>query len=130
MNRQPRALLSVLLIGLVAFLGWRWWTNERTDDDGATQIVFSEAATRGGTLASSLRSEPRSFNRIMGGTICGMLGTIVLTQGAIHSRTQAEESCTQDKDIHIFHCRPSFLGCGEPVRTYSRIFLSGFPIFS
>ena len=63
-NRQARALLSVLLIGVVAFLGWRS-CNTRPDQDGATQIVINEASTRGGTLVSSLRSEPRTFNRIV-----------------------------------------------------------------
>jgi peptide/nickel transport system substrate-binding protein len=57
-------LLSVLLIGVVAFLGWRS-CNSRPDQDGATQIVVNEASTRGGTLVSSLRSEPRTFNRLV-----------------------------------------------------------------
>lgn len=65
MNRQPRALLSVLLIGLVLFLGWRWWSSTQTDQDSGTEIVFSDVSTRGGTLTSSLRSEPRSFNRLV-----------------------------------------------------------------
>jgi len=64
-NRQPRALLSVLLIGVVAFFGWRWWNSTRPDQDGGAEIVFSEVATRGGTLTSSLRSEPKTFNRIV-----------------------------------------------------------------
>ena len=64
MNRQPRALLSVLLIGVVAFVGWRWWSTTRSDQDDATQVVVNEVSTRGGTLVSSLRSEPRTFNRI------------------------------------------------------------------
>ena len=62
-NRQPRALLSVLLIGAVSFLGWRWY-NSAPDQDSATAIVVNDASTRGGTLVSSLRSEPRTFNRI------------------------------------------------------------------
>ena len=33
-------------------------------EDGASEIVLSEVSTRGGTLTSSLRSEPRTFNRI------------------------------------------------------------------
>ena len=65
MNRQPRALLSVLLIGVIAFLGYRWWSGERADDQAGVEIVFSDATTRGGTLTSSLRSEPKSFNRIV-----------------------------------------------------------------
>jgi peptide/nickel transport system substrate-binding protein len=64
-NRQPRALLSVLLIGVVAFVGWRWWNSTQPESGGGTEIVFSEAGTRGGTLISSLRSEPRTFNRIV-----------------------------------------------------------------
>jgi peptide/nickel transport system substrate-binding protein len=64
-NRQPRALLSVLLIGVIAFLGWYWWGGARPDEDGGTEIVLSDASTRGGTLICSLRSEPRGFNRIV-----------------------------------------------------------------
>ena len=63
-NRQPRALLSVLLIGVVALLGWRWWSSTQSDQENASEIVLSEVSTRGGTLVSSLRSEPRTFNRI------------------------------------------------------------------
>jgi peptide/nickel transport system substrate-binding protein len=57
-------LLSVLLIGVVAFLGWRS-CNARPDQDGGTAIAVNEVSTRGGTLVSSLRSEPRTFNRIV-----------------------------------------------------------------
>lgn len=63
MNRQPRALLSVLLLGIIAFTGWRWWSGQKPPADSGTEIVFSAASTRGGVLTSSLRSEPRSFNR-------------------------------------------------------------------
>jgi len=62
-NRQPRALLSFLLLGLVAFMGWRWWSGQQPPADSGTEIVFSDVTTRGGVLTSSLRSEPRSFNR-------------------------------------------------------------------
>lgn len=63
MNRQPQALLSVLLLGVIAFTGWRWWSGQQPAADSGTEIVFSDAPTRGGMLTSSLRSEPRSFNR-------------------------------------------------------------------
>ena len=64
MNRQSRALLSVLLFGVIAFVAWRWLrTPERNESAG--EIVISEVATRGGTLVSSLRSEPRTFNRVV-----------------------------------------------------------------
>jgi len=62
-NRQPRALLSVLLLGVIAFTGWRWWSGQQPPADTGTDIVFSAAPTRGGVLTSSLRSEPRTFNR-------------------------------------------------------------------
>jgi len=56
-------LLSVLLLGLIAFMGWRWWSDQQPADELGTEIVFSDASTRGGIVTSSLRSEPRSFNR-------------------------------------------------------------------
>lgn len=62
-NRQPRALLSVLLLGVVAFTGWRWWSGQQPVSDQGTEIVFADVSTRGGVLTSSLRSEPRTFNR-------------------------------------------------------------------
>ncbi len=64
-NRQSRALLSVLLVGVIAFVGWRWYTSTHDDGETGTEIKFSEVQTRGGQLTSSLRSEPRSFNRLM-----------------------------------------------------------------
>ena len=65
MNRQPRALLSVLLIGVIALVAWRWWSSARPDQDGGVELVFSEETTRGGSMTSSLRSEPKSFNRLI-----------------------------------------------------------------
>jgi peptide/nickel transport system substrate-binding protein len=47
----------------MAFMGWRWWSSQQPADDSGTEIVFSDVSTRGGVLTSSLRSEPRSFNR-------------------------------------------------------------------
>ena len=64
-NRQPRALLSVLLFGAIAATGWWWWSGQRDRSEGGTEIVVSEVASRGGRLISSLRSEPRTFNRLM-----------------------------------------------------------------
>ena len=65
MNRQPRALLSVLLIGVVAFVGWRWWTGSQPESGGEPAISVSEVSTRGGRLTASIRSEPRTFNRLL-----------------------------------------------------------------
>lgn len=65
MNRQARALLSVLLIGVVVALAWRYLSPTQESDDQETQIVVSDVATRGGTVTCSLRSEPKTFNRII-----------------------------------------------------------------
>jgi peptide/nickel transport system substrate-binding protein len=63
-NRQTRALLSVLLIGVVGFAGWRSCAAPQDNGDGGS-IVVNEVATRGGVLRSSIRSEPRTFNRLL-----------------------------------------------------------------
>ena len=65
MNRQSRALLSVLLFGVIALVIWRFWSNTPERTNSAGEIVVSEVATRGGKLVSSLRSEPRTFNRLV-----------------------------------------------------------------
>ncbi len=44
-------------------MGWRWWSGQQQPADSGTEIVFSDVSTRGGVLTSSLRSEPRTFNR-------------------------------------------------------------------
>ncbi len=65
MNRQPRALLSVLLLAVAVFVGYRMFYSAPADDSTGTAIVISDKPTSGGTLTSSLRTEPRSFNRVM-----------------------------------------------------------------
>ena len=76
MNRQSRALLSVLLVGgVIAFVSWRSCTPDPNDSAG--EIVVSEVATRGGTLTASLRSEPRSFNRLIEATFPADLFSIL-----------------------------------------------------
>ena len=65
MNRQARALLSVLLFGVIAVVIWRSGSCAPGRTDEAGEIVISENATRGGTLVASLRSEPRTFNRVV-----------------------------------------------------------------
>jgi peptide/nickel transport system substrate-binding protein len=64
-NRQARALLSVLLFGVIAVVIWRSGSCAPGTGDSAGEIVISENATRGGTLIASLRSEPRTFNRVV-----------------------------------------------------------------
>ena len=60
-------MLSVLLLGAVAFAGWCAYSGaqQRAGTDNETELVISEVNSRGGTLTCSLRSEPRSFNRVM-----------------------------------------------------------------
>ena len=64
MNRQSRALLSALILGVVVFVGWRA-CSPASDNASGGEIVISEVGTRGGTWISSARSEPRTFNRIL-----------------------------------------------------------------
>ena len=63
MNRQSRALLSVLLIGVITFVGWRSCSAPPDESNG--EITISTVPTRGGVVRSSLRSEPRTFNRLL-----------------------------------------------------------------
>jgi peptide/nickel transport system substrate-binding protein len=74
-------LLSVLLIGVIGFVGWRAWRGDTDRGDGPA-IVISEVSTRGGTLTSSLRSEPRSFNRLLAANVPSDLYT-TLTGGKL-----------------------------------------------
>jgi peptide/nickel transport system substrate-binding protein len=57
-------LLSVLILGVVVFVGWRA-CSPSSDNTSGGEIVVSEVGTRGGTLISSARSEPRTFNRVL-----------------------------------------------------------------
>jgi peptide/nickel transport system substrate-binding protein len=70
-NRQPRLLLSVLLLGVLAFVGWRACSGarERAGNGAETLIEVGEVNPRGGTLTSALRTEPRSFNRLVRGDV-------------------------------------------------------------
>jgi peptide/nickel transport system substrate-binding protein len=64
-NRQSRALLSALLIGVIAFVSWRSCSTAPPVGGDNGEIVISEGSTRGGVIRSSLRSEPRTFNRLL-----------------------------------------------------------------
>ena len=60
-------MLSVLVLGVLAFAGWRACSSarERAGNGNQTEIVVGEVNPRGGTLTSSVRSEPRNFNRLV-----------------------------------------------------------------
>jgi peptide/nickel transport system substrate-binding protein len=64
-NRQSRGLLVVLLVS--GLLLWGWWVQRSVQpelDDGAVRSTV-ERVQRGGRLVSSIRAEPRSFNRLV-----------------------------------------------------------------
>jgi peptide/nickel transport system substrate-binding protein len=61
-NRQSRFLLvAVIVLGLSSLF---WW-NDRTPRTPRPQQSQPAPLERGGTLVASLRSEPRSFNRLV-----------------------------------------------------------------
>ncbi|MCC7181462.1 MAG: ABC transporter substrate-binding protein [Acidobacteria bacterium] len=66
MNRQPRTLLTLLLIGAIVGTGYFIWRDLRAPLPGAphSSRTTDVAPSRGGRLVSTLRSEPRSFNRL------------------------------------------------------------------
>ena len=68
MNRQPRTLLSILLIAAIGGTGYFIWRDLQAPPAGSP-APLNRAATpqRGGRLTVTLRSEPRSFNRLAAG---------------------------------------------------------------
>ena len=104
MNRQPRLLLSVLVLGVLAFVGWRWWSStQQRAGNNETELVIGELNPRGGTLTCSLRSEPRSFNRLVMQSIpTDVFST--LTQGKlvrVNRATQELEPSLAEKVVRV-----------------------------
>ncbi len=67
MNRHPRTLLTLLLIAAIAGTGYCVWRDLRAPlpgGPGPAARATDVAPARGGRLVSTLRSEPRSFNRL------------------------------------------------------------------
>lgn len=52
-------------MGIVAFVAWRAWRGAPDRNDSTGEVVISEGSTRGGTLVATVRSEPRTFNRVL-----------------------------------------------------------------
>ena len=67
MNRQPRTLLTLLLIGAIAGTAYFVWRDIKRGPGGEPGVSRTPEVTptRGGRLTATLRSEPRSFNRLM-----------------------------------------------------------------
>ncbi len=79
MNRHSRfPLVAVLVIGL---LGYGWWSSRGTAPDRPAPAAAA-LPSRGGVLTASLRSEPRSFNRLVSRDYATQL-TSTLTQGRL-----------------------------------------------
>ena len=63
MNRQSRfTLVAVLVLGLFGVI---WWTSRPAGPAQPRVPIEAPRPARGGTLTGSLRSEPRSFNRLV-----------------------------------------------------------------
>lgn len=88
MNRQPRTLLSILLIAAIAGTGYFLWQDLRRPPESGPGSRELSAAARGGRLTVTLRSEPRSFNRLMAGSAVTDLFTH-LTQAKLVSVNRA-----------------------------------------
>jgi peptide/nickel transport system substrate-binding protein len=93
-NRQPRTLLTLLLIAAVAGTAYFLWRDlQGTGEDARGGFGVEGPPERGGRLTVTLRSEPRSFNRLTSGSSVTDVFTH-LTQGRlvrINRATQALE---------------------------------------
>ena len=65
MNRQPRTLLTLLLIAAIGCTGYFIWKDLQAPSGGSRDRSESPPLTRGGRLTVTLRSEPRSFNQLV-----------------------------------------------------------------
>ena len=80
MNRQPRILLTVLIVAAVAIPYWLYSRRAEPTRAGSADAAIRPA--RGGALVASTRSDPRSFNRL----VQSQIGTEIfslLTQGRL-----------------------------------------------
>jgi peptide/nickel transport system substrate-binding protein len=65
-NRQPRTLLTLLVVAAIGGTGYFIWQDLKVGDPNNTVSPHHEARpARGGRLTATLRSEPRSFNRLV-----------------------------------------------------------------
>lgn len=75
----------------IVLVGWRYWNGSRTNQETGTEIVFSDAPTRGGQLLSSLRSEPRTFNRFIARDVPTELYSILTSSRLVRINRATQE---------------------------------------
>jgi len=66
-NRQPRTLLTLLLIAVIAGTGYFLWRDLTGGEVQNGLRPREQRPARGGRLTVTQRSEPRSFNRLLSG---------------------------------------------------------------
>ncbi len=84
MNRHPRTLLTLLLVGAIAGTAYLLWRDLQAPPPGESRVTDRPIAppTRGGRLTATLRSDPRSFNRLVSaGTVTELYS--LLAQGKL-----------------------------------------------
>jgi peptide/nickel transport system substrate-binding protein len=64
-NRQSRALLTILIVAVVV-IPYCWYSGRRPEPPASTSVAtLTTIPVRGGAVVASARTEPRSFNRLV-----------------------------------------------------------------
>ena len=63
MNRHSRLLLSILIVAAVVVPYWYW--SDAPGSPSADPNPIAAPAVRGGSIVTSMRTDPRSFNRLV-----------------------------------------------------------------
>jgi peptide/nickel transport system substrate-binding protein len=80
-NRQSRALLTILIVAAILVPYWLL-NRDRTPPPSALLTVDKPIPTRGGSAVASTRTDPRSFNRVVHSQIATEIVSM-LTQGRL-----------------------------------------------
>ena len=80
MNRHSRVLLSILIVAAVVVPYWYWSGPTRSSD--SVPPAAATPVTRGGSIVTSIRTDPRSFNRLVQQAATTEIFTL-LTQGKL-----------------------------------------------
>ena len=93
MNRQSRALLTILIVAAVLIPYWLLSRDTASSEPSVRTAVDEPLPTRGGTVVASTRTDPRSFNRLVHSQIATEMVSMLI-QGKlvrINRETQALE---------------------------------------